>query len=147
MDMLEAMQRLEAGIRTDGRYPPAAFEFLHRGVQHSSERVHGPVQSDKPRHVSGKQLCEGLRELAVNQWGPLAPLVLSTWNIRETRDFGEMVFLLSELGVLSLQAEDKRSDFDNVYDFRDAFSRYEIPTDAIVEEQVCADGANPVIDA
>lgn len=139
MDLAEVMEKLEAGILRDGRYPPAAFEFLHRGILATADRVYGPVGATQTRDVSGRQICEGLRDLALAQWGPLARLVLSRWNIRGTRDFGEMVFLLGDLGVLRLQRSDQITDFDHVYDFRDAFTHYAISTDAIIDERVDAD--------
>lgn len=51
----------------------------------------------------------------------LAPVVLSSWGVRNTRDFGEMVFLLIEHGAMSSDTDDTIEDFDNVYDFREAF--------------------------
>lgn len=119
-------ERFEQVIREDGRYPPEAYEFLYRALEHTTRAVHGDPSSDEPRHVSGRQLCEGARVLAVEQWGALAPLVLRRWNIRGTRDFGEMVFLLVENGFMGRQDTDRIEDFDDVYDFHEAFGRYEI---------------------
>ena len=72
-------------------------------------------------HVDGEDLCWGLRELALEHWGLLAPVVLRHWGIRSTRDFGKMVFALVEHGVLQKQAEDDVRDFEDVYDFETAF--------------------------
>jgi uncharacterized repeat protein (TIGR04138 family) len=72
-------------------------------------------------HVDGHDLCWGLRDLAIDQWGLLAPVVLRHWGIRSTKDFGRMVFALVDHGVLQKQPEDDISDFDNVYDFETAF--------------------------
>jgi len=118
---------LEQAIREDGRYPPAAYEFLRRGLDYTTRMVYGNDPPEGPRHVSGQQLCHGLRALALELWGPLAPAVLRNWNIHTTRDFGEMVFLLVRLGVLGKQDSDRIEDFDNVYDFDEAFRHYEIP--------------------
>lgn len=115
-------RRLEEAIRSDGRYPPAAYELLHRGLAYTTRKVYGDLPGDAPRHVTGRQLCEGLRELAAHTWGPLAPLVLARWNIRRTRDFGEMVFLLVEMGLMGKQDSDRIEDFDDVYDIQTAFN-------------------------
>lgn len=115
---------LELVLR-DGRYAPAAFEFLHHALERAAAKVH-PDDSAQPRHVTGPQLCEALRELALERWGPLARDVLARWEIRSTRDFGEMVFLMISIGVMGRQESDSLSDFDNVYDFASAFARYEI---------------------
>lgn len=74
------------------------------------------------RHVSGEDLCWGLRDLALRRWGLMAPAVLGSWGIRETRDFGRMVFALVENNILQKQPEDRLKDFDNVYSFDTAFT-------------------------
>jgi uncharacterized repeat protein (TIGR04138 family) len=120
-------QDLIKAIRADGRYPPEAYEFLHQGLEHTSRKLFGDQPATEPRHVSGQDLARGLAELALRRWGPLAPVVLRSWNIRRTRDFGEMVFFLIELGLMGKQEADCIEDFDDVYDFREAFDRYEVP--------------------
>ncbi len=118
---------LEAAIRQDGRYPPEAFEFLQRGLELTAQRIHGDPDENRPRHVSGQELARGLRDLALQSWGRLARDVLSRWNIRRTRDFGEMVFFLIELGLMSKRDSDRIEDFDDVFDFDAAFADYSIP--------------------
>lgn len=118
---------LEAAIRQDGRYPPEAFEFLQRGLEFAAQRIHGDPNENTPRHVSGQELAWGLRDLALQSWGRLARDVLSRWNIRCTRDFGEMVFFLIELGLMSKRDSDRIEDFDDVFDFAAAFADYSIP--------------------
>src|SRR5512135_2865100 len=97
---VEQKERLERAIRADGRYPPEAYEFLYRGLEFASQRKYArrPGQS---RHVTGQELAEALRDLAVRQWGPLAREVLRRWNIHRTRDFGEMVYFLIEQEAMS----------------------------------------------
>ncbi len=83
-------------------------------------REHGGVQAVN-RHVSGRELCWGLRDLALLRWGLLARSVLSQWNITETEDFGRIVFALVENGFLRKQPDDQLDDFREVYDFKAAF--------------------------
>ncbi|QDV92200.1 hypothetical protein RAS2_33140 [Phycisphaerae bacterium RAS2] len=93
-------------------------------------------------HVSGADLCRGLRDLAIERWGMMAGTVLRHWGIRSTRDFGEMVFALVENGLLQKQPDDVIEDFDNVYDFRTAFDRnYRIPVCGSTEAALEAEGA------
>jgi len=80
------------------------------------------VMSQLNRHVTGRDLCWGLRDYAMEQWGLMAPAVLHSWGITSTRDFGRMVFGLVNKGVLQKQPEDNEEDFDNVYSFDNAFS-------------------------
>lgn len=123
MDTTEAV-RVELEIRKDGRYPPEAFTFLHRGLEAAAGKRHGSRRRRQPRHVTGQELCESLRLLAIELWGPLAPMVLASWNIHNTRDFGEMVYLMVRLGLMGKQDSDTINDFDDVYRFREAFGRY-----------------------
>jgi uncharacterized repeat protein (TIGR04138 family) len=129
----DANEGIEQAIRKDGRYPPEAYEFLHRGLGYATRMVHGDEPTEGPRHVSGQQLCEGLRRLALEQWGPLACDVLARWNIRATGDFGEMVYFLINLGVMGKQDSDRPEDFHQVYDFDQAFNSYQISLDVLYE--------------
>jgi len=112
---------MEELIREDGRYPPDAYAFLNDGLNHAAEALHGKSAEAGPRHVTGRQLCEALRDLAVQRYGLLARTVLARWNIRETIDFGNMVYLLIVGGYMKKTDEDSLEDFRDVYDFSQAF--------------------------
>lgn len=75
------------------------------------------------RHVSGEHLCWGLRNYAVSKFGAMASAVLSHWNIRCTRDFGEIVFALVDNDFLQKQPDDGVEDFEEVFQFEEAFDR------------------------
>lgn len=125
----ELADRFERAILEDGRYPPAAYQFLHEALVYTAEQRHGEIEdTEQARHVSGAELCEGARLVAQRRWGLLAPCVLRAWNIHRTRDFGEMVFLQIELGLMGRQDSDMIEDFDDVYEFEAAFKRYDVPT-------------------
>jgi len=116
---------MEEVIREDGRYPPEAFAFLHDGLNRAVQGVYGDEQGESgQRHVSGRQLCEALRDLAVERWGMLARVVLNKWNVRETVDFGNMVYLLVENNFMRKTEDDNLDDFRDVYDFDKAFRGY-----------------------
>src|SRR4051812_17584405 len=93
---------LQEGIDALGLYPAGAVDFVQRGLTYTVEKIHGAPPSaggadeEKSRHVSGQDLCEGLREFALSQWGMMAQVVLARWNIRTTLDFGRIVFALVE---------------------------------------------------
>ena len=53
----------------------------------------------------------------------LARVVLESWNIKSTADFGRIVFGFIDLDMMRKQPEDRVEDFDEVYDFREAFDR------------------------
>ena len=123
--MLEKPEKsIEEIIVADGRYPLAAVQFVREGLNHTVSKWHGPSSDPSGRrHVSGAQLCEGLRELALKRWGLMARQVLRRWHITSTRDFGEIVFLLVNNGWMQKEPEDSLEDFDDVYDFAVAFDR------------------------
>jgi uncharacterized repeat protein (TIGR04138 family) len=112
-----------------GLYPIEAFEFVQRGLSYTVSQIHGSVavkeavagKDIEARHVSGQQLCMGLRDYALLQWGMLARTVLERWNITSTLDFGRIVFSLVEHEHLRTTEGDSIEDFRNVYDFRSAF--------------------------
>jgi uncharacterized repeat protein (TIGR04138 family) len=110
----EIFERL---LESDPRYPERAYVFLLLALQRVIEQL------PAPRHVSGRELVHGCRELALDLFGPLARTVLEHWQIRNTSAFGDLVFNLLELGVLSKTDEDSREDFADVFDFDEAFSR------------------------
>ncbi len=73
------------------------------------------------RHVRGSDLCWGLRDLALKQWGLLARAVLARWGVRETIDFGRVVYAAIEAGQMQKQPSDSIDDFKDVYEFKAAF--------------------------
>ena len=109
-------------ILQDGRYSLGAFEFLHNGLETVVQRIHGDKPSEPgQRHVTGAELCRGLRDLAIERWGPLARAVLRRWRINTTMDFGHMVYLLVNNGFMHKTEEDSVEDFRDVFDFEEAF--------------------------
>ncbi len=110
-------------LTSAGPYPLAAYEFVHEGLGYAVRRFHGESGGGGNRHVSGQQLCLGLREFAIQQFGLMAPAVLSHWNIRRTDDFGRMVFAMIAAEVMSRTDEDTLEDFRGVYDFDEAFNQ------------------------
>ncbi|KPK86571.1 MAG: hypothetical protein AMJ81_00965 [Phycisphaerae bacterium SM23_33] len=118
----EPKKPLEELIREDGRYPLEAFVFLHEGLARAAKQVYGEeAESGGAHHVTGKQLCQSLREQALERWGLLAGAVLRRWNIRSTFDFGQMVYLLVENRHMKKTEEDSVEDFRDVYDFEEVF--------------------------
>jgi uncharacterized repeat protein (TIGR04138 family) len=104
---------LEEIAAKDGRYRPPAYKFVYEGLGYTVRNV-----ADQPRHVSGQTLCEGLRKMALDKYGRLAMLVLNSWGLHTTRDFGEIVYTLIENEWMSAQPNDSIEDFNNVYNFR-----------------------------
>lgn len=116
--------------RCDG-FPPQAFAFVQEGLLYTVGRLFDvdceelaldeEFGEEPSQHVSGAQLCHGLRDYAIKQYGQLARTVLERWNIRSTDDFGRIVFLLVEAGLMSKTDDDSMMDFQRVFAFEEAF--------------------------
>ena len=73
------------------------------------------------RHVSGRELCWALRDHALERWGIMARVALESWGIHRTADFGRIVFAFIEFDMMRKQVDDSVEDFNEVYNFREAF--------------------------
>jgi uncharacterized repeat protein (TIGR04138 family) len=112
-----------------GPYPQEAFEFVQRGLSYTVQKIHqAQTDPEASRHVTGQQLCVGLRDFASRQWGLLARLVLERWGICGTIDFGRIVFTLIEAGQMQKTPDDSLEDFRDVYDFKAFDTGYRIPS-------------------
>jgi uncharacterized repeat protein (TIGR04138 family) len=114
----------EALLAAERDFPADAYHFVQQGVQYTSTAVHGAYDEEKPqlnRHVTGQELAHGLRDYAVECYGPLARTVLRHWNIRSTYDFGRIVYAMINAGILQKQPTDSIDDFRDVYDFKADF--------------------------
>jgi uncharacterized repeat protein (TIGR04138 family) len=119
----QSQRAIEEILLANGHYPPEAFAFVQRGLAFTVERLGRQDKPEGQRHVTGEELCDGLRDLAVRDWGHMARLVLSNLNIRKTEDFGRMVFYLIDNKLMQKQPEDTIEDFADVYDFVEAFDQ------------------------
>jgi len=118
------LKPLDEIIEEVGLYPREAFAFVQAGLSYASQTIHGdPDDPEASRHVSGQQLCEGLRQFALSQWGMMARTVLQRWNISTTYDFGRIVFALVDHGHMAKTEDDTVEDFKNVFDFAAAFDQ------------------------
>ena len=108
---------LEDLARDLGRYDVEAYRFLFESLDYLLGKL------KERRHVSGAELSHAVRELALERFGYLARMVLNSWGVHKTGDLGEMVFQLVEAGMMSKTGEDKQSDFNDIYDFGEAFDR------------------------
>lgn len=122
--MTQQQARWRTILDSAGPYPLEAFGFVRDGLSYTSKRVH---QADSglhelERHISGQQLCMGLRDYAIDQYGALAPVVLEHWCIHRTEDFGRIVFAMIDAELMSSTPGDSLEDFRAVYEFGEAFN-------------------------
>jgi uncharacterized repeat protein (TIGR04138 family) len=121
-----------AGVLTgDPRYSIHAYAFVFEALEYTKNlkrraqhRARGTASaSSATRHVTGRELCEGARRFALEQYGLLALTVLRQWGLCSTSDLGEIVYNLIASGDLEKTPSDSRADFNNVFDFEDVFRR------------------------
>lgn len=120
-------------LNEDSRYRIEAYQFVREALSFaqdvvsldeegkSTHRVEAAPHDETTRHLTGQQLCETIRQYAIEQYGYMAPLVLKTWGVTSTSDFGEIVYNLIRVKMMKKSQSDKREDFDDVYDFDVAF--------------------------
>ncbi len=101
----------------ESRYDERAYLFMLAALEFCQQRL---VQR---RHLTGRELAEAARDLALERYGVLARVVLEHWGVRESADLGEIVFTLVELGLLMSEPQDSKDDFIDVFDFHEAFDR------------------------
>lgn len=110
----------------DPRYGNDAYMFVREALDYTQKTI-GKDKRGHIRHVSGQELLEGIRQYAVQQFGPMAMTVLEDWGIRACPDFGEIVFNMVEIGLLAKTDTDSRTDFESGYDFFEAFRKPFLP--------------------
>jgi len=115
------LKDIEELADADGRYAKAAYRFIYDALQYTVEKLGKESLPKQQRHVSGRDLVQALSEYGMNQFGPLTASVFEHWGVRQTRDFGEIVFNLVGANLMSKTEDDCIEDFTNVYDFNDEF--------------------------
>ena len=113
-------EHVRLACEVDPRFAADAYVFLRDALDATVREMRKQWDSED-RHVSGPELLDGFRRLALKQFGPMVPTVLEAWGIRCTDDIGDMVFNLIEIGAFGKNDEDSKEDFIAVYDFHEAF--------------------------
>jgi len=124
-------------LAKDQRYHLEAYQFVREGLAYAQRVMKMPAytgeneneegkEEDKEegksdRHLTGQQLCQAIREYALEQYGALAKTVLNSWGVHTTSDFGEIVYNLIRIREMRKSKSDRREDFDDQYDFEQAF--------------------------
>jgi uncharacterized repeat protein (TIGR04138 family) len=129
--MLDPSHPIAKLLKEDRRYKIDAYAFVFEALNYAHNRL--GMGTDRPaeteeepeegtgreteRHLTGQQLCEAIRLYALEQYGYMAKTVLNSWGVTKTGDFGEIVFNLIGIGQMRKTPDDRREDFDNVFDF------------------------------
>ncbi|MFC1485419.1 Minf_1886 family protein [Candidatus Latescibacterota bacterium] len=116
MSNTELFKLITKTSEEDGRYTRESFLFILSGLEYTLSKL------PKRRHLNGQELSRGITEYAREQYGYLARIVLNGWGIHSTIDYGEIVYLLINEGIMNKTEEDRLEDFRDVFDFESEFS-------------------------
>ena len=122
-------------LQRDQRYPIEAYFFVREALAYAADKMElgacsepecqcdpsDPTVAESSRHLTGQQLCEAIRQFAIQQYGFMAKVVLNEWGIGTTQDFGEIVYNMIDIGLMKKSRHDRKSHFADVYDFDAAF--------------------------
>jgi uncharacterized repeat protein (TIGR04138 family) len=137
--MSKSLHRIALLAKEDGRYSLDAYLFVQQALAYAQLElgmgrprpfgVEGETTGDASAippesHLTGQQLCEAIRLYAADLYGLMARVVLGRWGIRSTRDFGQIVYNLIQIGEMTKSESDRLEDFDDVYTFDEAFDRH-----------------------
>jgi uncharacterized repeat protein (TIGR04138 family) len=107
-------QKIDAILVRNRAFKREAYYFVLAALDFTLSKL------EKPRHVTGRELLDGVRQFGQEQFGLLCLPVFSHWGITETEHFGQIVFSLVESGLLSKNEEDSLDDFKGIFDLQEA---------------------------
>ena len=122
MQKIGFTEALDSIVARDPRYARDAYVFLRDSLDFTTKQQK-KIKGAMVRHVAGPELLEGVRQYALQEFGPMVMTVFSSWGIHCCEDIGHMVFNLIEAGIFGKTEEDSLEDFKNVYDFEEAFAK------------------------
>ncbi len=126
MHELSFEEALPQILTKDPRYQRDAYLFVREALDFSQKNVAKEIKGQL-RHITGQELLGGIREFALQQYGPMTMLLLEEWGIHNCADFGEIVFNMVEGNLLAKTETDSREDFKNGYEFFEAFRKPFLP--------------------
>ena len=141
MQQISFEEVVEQIVARDTRYQRDAYQFVREALEHTrrllDREAKDPKTAKRPvkeeQHVTGQQLLAGVRDLAIESFGPMAACVLEEWGIRSCPDVGEIVFIMVEHKLLKKTDRDSRADFENGYDFFETFRKPYLPQSKLAD--------------
>jgi uncharacterized repeat protein (TIGR04138 family) len=117
---MTAAKKFRNLLAADSRYDAEAYNFIYEALDWTLKNV-ALCDGRENQHVAGRELLEGIRQFAIEQFGCLAKTVLESWGVYATDDFGEIVFNLVEHDLMGKQDSDTKEDFCEIFDFEEVF--------------------------
>jgi uncharacterized repeat protein (TIGR04138 family) len=125
----EFSETIAAFCRRKPRFQIGAYAFMRDAVGFTMQTVSREnPKTNAPRHVSGQELLDKIRLFLLLKYGPMARQVLDYWGVTNTEDFGEIVFDMVGLELLSVSPKDSIDDFMHGFDFDEALVKpFQVP--------------------
>lgn len=101
------------------QYAEEAYEFMRAGLDAAADKF---CKEDKSPHLSARELYLGACAYALDEYGPMAAKVLEFWGLKSSRDFGNVVYNLIEVGVFGKQKGDTQEEFETLPDLQSILS-------------------------
>ena len=101
----------------NSRYDVEAYSFVLEALSFTLRKL------KELRHLNAAELLEGIRQYAIKSFGPMAKTVFETWGIKSCEDFGEVVYDLVRIGLITKRESDSKAEFREGYDFQEAFEK------------------------
>ena len=100
-------------LKKDDRYDSRAYDFVLEVIHFAS--------TDAKGHVTGQELLNYFRDMALDAYGPLTYTVLNDWGVRCCEDVGAIVFNLYDAKRIGKTDSDSPEDFVGGFNFKHEF--------------------------
>ena len=100
-------------LKKDDRYDSRAYDFVLEVIHVAS--------TDAKGHVTGQELLDYFRDMALDAYGPLTYTVLNDWGVRCCEDVGAIVFNLYDAKRIGKTDSDSPEDFVGGFNFKHEF--------------------------
>lgn len=127
MQPTQFMDAVKVVIERDSRFDIGAYYFLKDALDFTVKRAMDNNEGQH-RHVTASELLIGFRDLALQEFGPMASTMMSEWGISECSDIGSMVFELIAEGAFGKQDSDTPEDFANLFSLQETLAAPFLPT-------------------
>ncbi|MDD5678391.1 MAG: hypothetical protein PHW60_10440 [Kiritimatiellae bacterium] len=98
-------------------YPSALLDAMRQGIS-------ATVTANGLRgHVSAQELCDGIRQYMLKEYGAETPNTFASWGITTWSDVGKVIFRMISAGIMMKTEQDRLEDFDNVKGLNDVFAK------------------------
>ena len=100
-------------LKKDDRYDSRAYDLVLEVIHFAS--------TDAKGHVTGQELLNYFRDMALDAYGPLTYTVLNDWGVRCCEDVGAIVFNLYDAKRIGKTDSDSPEDFVGGFNFKHEF--------------------------